>query len=254
MADTEEGDLTTLTVQLLSAYVANNTVPANELADLIGTTRAALAGRAEATAPEPQAEDYPRPVSIKKSIASPDFIISMVDGKQYKMLKRHLATNGMTPKEYIERYKLPKDYPMVAPTYAEARRKTAERIGLGRKPKEIAQAAPVATQATKEKAVSGKVPPKPTGKAPGSAKSHPKTGGGALSAEVRTGEDREEARCDAQGRCAGRGGNPGIRRDDPRSPAAQGQADGGNGNGQRDRVIQANAGRQRTRPRTVVSV
>lgn len=132
MADAEQGDLTTLTVQLLSAYVSNNTVPANELADLIGTTRTALAGKSEQAAPEPAAQEYPRPVSIRKSLASPDFIISMIDGKPYKMLKRHLATHGLTPAEYRERYKLPKDYPIVAPTYAEQRRQTAERIGLGR--------------------------------------------------------------------------------------------------------------------------
>ncbi|RYE95881.1 MAG: transcriptional regulator, partial [Oxalobacteraceae bacterium] len=73
-------------------------------------------------------------VTARKSLASPDHIISMIDGKPYKTLRRHLATNGMTPVEYRERYGLKADYPMVAPTYSEARRTMAKSIGLGRKP------------------------------------------------------------------------------------------------------------------------
>ena len=41
--------------------------------------------------------------------ANPDFIISMIDGKPYKTLRRHLATNGMTPTEYRTRYNLQAD-------------------------------------------------------------------------------------------------------------------------------------------------
>jgi len=73
-------------------------------------------------------------VTARKSLASPDHIISMIDGKPYKTLRRHLATNGMTPVEYRERYGLKADYPIVAPTYSEARRTIAKGIGLGRKP------------------------------------------------------------------------------------------------------------------------
>jgi predicted transcriptional regulator len=56
----------------------------------------------------------------------------MIDGKSYKTLRRHLATNGMTPAEYRERYNLKADYPMVAATYSESRRAMAKKIGLGR--------------------------------------------------------------------------------------------------------------------------
>lgn len=73
-------------------------------------------------------------VTARKSLASPDVIISMIDGKSYKTLRRHLATNGMTPAEYRERYNLKADYPMVAATYSESRRAMAKKIGLGRKP------------------------------------------------------------------------------------------------------------------------
>lgn len=145
MQETDKSDLTALTVQLLSAYVANNSLPSNELASLIETTRNALAGKVEAPAPE--APEFVPAVSVRKSTASRDHLISLIDGKSYRSLKRHLTSHGLTPDEYRERYKLPKDYPMVAPSYSEQRRAVAQRLGLGRKPKAAKAAAePVATK------------------------------------------------------------------------------------------------------------
>jgi len=83
-------------------------------------------------ASEPQPEFMPA-VSVRKSLASKDHIISMIDGKPYRTLKRHLSTHGLTPDEYRERYGLKADYPMVAPAYAETRSALAKKIGLGRK-------------------------------------------------------------------------------------------------------------------------
>ncbi|QHL92016.1 transcriptional regulator (plasmid) [Sphingomonas changnyeongensis] len=72
-------------------------------------------------------------VSVRKSLASKDFIISLIDGKPYKSLKRHLSGHGLTPEQYRERYKLKPDYPMVAENYAKQRRDLALKIGLGSK-------------------------------------------------------------------------------------------------------------------------
>jgi predicted transcriptional regulator len=83
--------------------------------------------------PEDAPADLTPAVTARKSLANPDFIISMIDGKPYKTLRRHLSTNGMTPEEYRERYGLKTDYPMVAASYSEARRAMAHKIGLGRK-------------------------------------------------------------------------------------------------------------------------
>lgn len=143
MAENEQTDLTALTVQLLSAYVANNQVPNDELPKLIAATREALGGRVEPEAPPPQ--EYSRAVSVKASTASPDHIISMIDGRPYKSLRRHLKAAGLTPAEYIARYKLPKDYPMVAPGYSAQRREVAKKLGLGRKPRAAPTSAPVET-------------------------------------------------------------------------------------------------------------
>jgi predicted transcriptional regulator len=78
-------------------------------------------------------EEFTPAVSVRKSLASRDHIISMLDGKPYMTLRRHLSTHGLTPEEYRARYNLKADYPMVAPSYSEARRAMAHKIGLGAK-------------------------------------------------------------------------------------------------------------------------
>ena len=137
MASDLTANHTILTVELLASYVANNNVRADDLAGLIASTHAALASLDRPTEPETAgaAEPAATPaVTARKSLASPDHILSMIDGKPYKSLKRHLSSNGMTPEQYRQRYNLPSSYPMVAPGYSEQRRQVAHRLGLGRKP------------------------------------------------------------------------------------------------------------------------
>ena len=161
MADPEQTNLTTLTVNLLSAYFANNVVDSGQLPELIRSTHESLK-KIDAGEPETPAEpEYNGAVSVRKSLGSKDHIISLIDGKPYKMLKRHLAGHGLTPAQYRERYKLASDYPMVAPTYAEQRRATAARIGLGRKPRAaVAEATPVPAEPVVEAPKPAKTPAK----------------------------------------------------------------------------------------------
>ncbi|MGK6325404.1 MucR family transcriptional regulator [Sphingomonas sp. DT-51] len=98
---------------------------------------------------EAPVEEYTPAVSVRKSLASKDHIISLIDGKPYKTLRRHLAGHGLTPDQYRERYNLKPDYPMVAETYSEARRTMAKKIGLGRKPGQKVTEAAVEAPATK---------------------------------------------------------------------------------------------------------
>jgi predicted transcriptional regulator len=130
MADAASAkELPALTTQIVAAYVANNTVAVNDLPGLIRQVHAALAnvGATAEVVPE-----RPQPaVPIKRSVM-PDYIVCLEDGKKLKMLKRHLKTAfNMTPEEYRERWDLPPDYPMVAPTYASPRSRLAKEIGLG---------------------------------------------------------------------------------------------------------------------------
>ena len=94
-----------------------------------GTSGAAGGDDSDAT----NAEFTPA-VSVRKSLASKDHIISLIDGKPYKTLRRHLSTHGLTAEQYRERYNLKADYPMVAESYSLVRREMAKKIGLGRKP------------------------------------------------------------------------------------------------------------------------
>lgn len=169
MADIEQTNLTALTVDLLSAYFANNTVDSAELSGLIRSTHEALKGIDTAAPEAPPEPEFKPAVSVRASLASKDHIISLIDGKPYKMLRRHLSTNGLTPAEYRERYKLPRDYPMVAPTYSQARRDVAARLGLGRKPQ---TAAPLETPT--ETPVADAAPPAPKAKAAPKTKRTPK--------------------------------------------------------------------------------
>lgn len=92
-------------------------------------------------------------VSVRKSLASKDHIISMIDGKPYKTLRRHLSTHGLTPAEYRARYGLKSDYPMVAPAYSEHRRAMAKKIGLGQKGRAAKASKPESTAAVAPKPV-----------------------------------------------------------------------------------------------------
>ena len=111
---------------------------------------------AEEAPAEQAAVEYTPAVSARKSLASRDHIISLIDGKPYKTLRRHLTTNGLTPEEYRARYNLKADYPMVAEAYSEARRTMAKSIGLGRKPAPKADAAAEAEPAAAKPKRGGK--------------------------------------------------------------------------------------------------
>ena len=120
--------LLALTTEIVAAHVANNTIAAGDLPNLIEQVYSTLA-----TVPSggPATERRQPVTPIKKSV-TPNYIVCLEDGKKLKMLKRHLKTSyGMTPQEYRERWGLPPDYPMVAPNYAAQRSALAKKIGLG---------------------------------------------------------------------------------------------------------------------------
>jgi predicted transcriptional regulator len=131
-ASTEMNEtLITLTADIVSAHVSNNSVAVNDLPQLIQNVHNALSGLGGGPE-EPQAKPEPA-VSVRSSI-KPDYIVCLEDGKKLKMLKRHLMTHyNMTPDEYRQKWGLNSDYPMVAPNYAEQRRSLAKKIGLGTK-------------------------------------------------------------------------------------------------------------------------
>lgn len=145
----ENETLITLAADIVVAHVTNNNVATADIVGLIENVYGALAtlgAPAEAIPEKPKGA-----VSARASI-KPDHLVSMVDGKPYKMLKRHLTLHGYTPQSYREAFDLPKDYPMVAASYAEKRRDLAKKIGLGRRATAAVEPAVVAKPARKPRA------------------------------------------------------------------------------------------------------
>lgn len=136
-ADQKRVDFVELTADIVSSYVTHNSVQSADLAGLIASVHAALQGLG--TTKQPEAERPQPAVPIRKSV-TPDFLISLEDGKPYKTLKRHLAKLGLTPEEYREKWGLPRDYPMVAANYAQRRSELAKGLGLGQSRRQAAAA------------------------------------------------------------------------------------------------------------------
>lgn len=130
-----------LTADVVAAFVGNNSVPSTELPDLIAKVHGALL-RLTAPAPVVVEEVLKPAIPVKKSV-TPEYIICLEDGLKFKSLKRHLRTKyNMTPEEYRAKWGLPNDYPMVAPSYAEARSNLAKKMGLGQQRKKPVTVAP----------------------------------------------------------------------------------------------------------------
>jgi predicted transcriptional regulator len=126
----DKSEIIEMTADIVSAYVGNNSVAAGDLAALIQSVHRALSGVTGAPEPVEAAPKEPA-VPIKRSI-QPDHLVCLEDGRKFKSLKRHLRTKyNMSPEDYRAKWGLPKDYPMVAPSYAKARSELAKQMGLG---------------------------------------------------------------------------------------------------------------------------
>ena len=164
-------NLTELTADIVSAYVEHNSVAAADLPALIRSTFAALSGVGQPVVEVTEAAPKATVAQIRRSL-TPDALISFLDGRPYRMLKRHLAVHGLTPAAYREKFGLPADYPLVAASYAARRSELALKAGLGRKAAPEPVGAPVEAVTAP---VAAKVAAKPA-KVPRAAKALPATG------------------------------------------------------------------------------
>ncbi|MHA6720981.1 Ros/MucR family transcriptional regulator [Sphingomonas sp. RS6] len=130
-----------LAVQLTIAWLSNqnNRVTIDEVPAFLRSMYATIdsisnaSEQSDAVAEADRPEEIQPAVSVRKSLASKDHILSLIDGKPYRTLRRHLSAHGLTPDEYRARYNLKPDYPMVAESYSERRRALAQEIGLGQR-------------------------------------------------------------------------------------------------------------------------
>jgi len=178
---TPEAMLTTeRTADIVAAYVSNNSIAAADLPMLIATVHQAIVKLASGPV-EPEPAPLVPAVPVRKSVA-PDYIICLEDGKKFKSLKRHLRTRyNLTPEQYRAKWNLPRDYPMVAPNYAEARSALAKSMGLGQQRRTAAAPVeePVAKAAPKKRAAAPKAKaaaeaPAPVAKAAAKPKAAPR--------------------------------------------------------------------------------
>jgi predicted transcriptional regulator len=153
MSDETTADPVELATELTIAWLSNPNTRAtvDEVPAFLARMHQAVNDLASPATPAIQetTSDYIPAVTARKSLSSRDHIISMIDGKPYKTLRRHLSTHGLTPEQYRERYNLKPDYPMVAESYSEARRAMAHKIGLGQKGRAARAAAPQAAAPAK---------------------------------------------------------------------------------------------------------
>ncbi|MDV3457534.1 MucR family transcriptional regulator [Sphingomonas sp. HF-S4] len=158
MADQDSLNAVELATELTIAWLSNqnNRVAAEDVPAFLRTmhttvtelgTGSTVNSEGDDAAP---AQEFAPAVSVRKSLASKDHILSMIDGKPYRTLRRHLSTHGLTPEDYRRRYNLKADYPMVAESYSEQRRAMAKKIGLGAKGRAArSQTAPAAAPAAR---------------------------------------------------------------------------------------------------------
>ena len=152
MADHDPTGLLAMTTGIIANFVANNRVTPEELPGLVATVHGSLSRLSEDT--EPEIEIAPArltPAAVRKLI-QPDGIVSLIDGRKFKSMRRHLTFQGYTPQTYRDHFGLPSDFPMVAPEYAAQRSALAKAAGLGtggRQPKKVA---PVEKSARKPRA------------------------------------------------------------------------------------------------------
>jgi predicted transcriptional regulator len=170
MSSTEtQADLTELSAEIVSAYVSNNSVPVSELGALIAGVHATLQALTQPAQAQQTGPEKATSGQVRKSI-TPDALISFIDGKPYKTLKRHLTKHGLDMAGYRERYGLPQDYPSTSVNYSAARSALARTLGLGRKAGQPepapAAAAPAETKPARGKAAAASAP-KPRGRRKG---------------------------------------------------------------------------------------
>ena len=137
-----------LVSDVAAAYFSNSHVAPTEIAgilDQIATSLGAIGEQPTEAAPKTEAanerEPRPTPAQIRDSV-TPDGIISFEDGRSYKTLRRHITSLGMTPAQYLQKWGLPSDYPMVAPNLSAVRSKLARGMRLGRSPGAVQESAP----------------------------------------------------------------------------------------------------------------
>ena len=122
-------------IEIVKAQAAVRTMTEEEITTMIRTLENSIRNVSEGTAP---ALDTEPAIDPKKAIKEKS-VTCCECGKSFKVLtKRHLATHGLTPEEYKEKYGYKKGTSLVAKSLARERRKTMQGMKLWEKRKKKA--------------------------------------------------------------------------------------------------------------------
>jgi predicted transcriptional regulator len=126
-----DANIIELTADVVKAFVANNALPASELKLLVESVHSTFSRLANVVAAPATPQPVATPAMIRDSI-TPDYLISLENGKKYRTLRFHLAKLGLSPEAYRQKWRLPPDYPMVAQSFAARRSALAKASGFGK--------------------------------------------------------------------------------------------------------------------------
>jgi predicted transcriptional regulator len=126
---------------IVSSYVRHHQIGPDQLVQLIVEVHQALANLRRG-APPVQEPSKPA-VPIRRSVQQ-DYVVCLECGYRAQTLRRHLrVAHDLEDADYRTRWKLPADYPLIAPSYSARRSRIAKDIGLGRR---AAEPSPSATE------------------------------------------------------------------------------------------------------------
>ena len=124
-------------IEIVKAQASVRNMNEEEITSMIRALAQSIRGVAEGTAPVADTE----PAVVPKNAIREKSVICCECGKSFKVLtKRHLATHGLTPEEYREKYGYKKGTSLVAKSLARDRRKTMQGMKLWEKRKKAPKA------------------------------------------------------------------------------------------------------------------
>ncbi|RVU18444.1 MucR family transcriptional regulator [Methylobacterium oryzihabitans] len=116
-------------MKIIVSYVKNHYIKSSDLPCLIANIYVALNNISVINSYNTKNKHSLSSINTVNS----DYIVSLEDGKRYKLLKRHLASRNLSPDQYRAKWGLPDDYPMVPLNYAARRSEIARDQKLGHK-------------------------------------------------------------------------------------------------------------------------
>lgn len=130
----KETSIGSMTATIVAAYVSRHRVDKDDLPNLLHSVYRSLLDLAGDVNQSLPASRRTKPAVVVHLSIGPDYLICLQDGKKYKSLKRHLRVqHQLSPSHYREKWNLPANYPMVAPSYSKKRSRIARALRLGRR-------------------------------------------------------------------------------------------------------------------------